>query len=546
MTAWNDHVTAALLGTQRRPVPALSATTATPPSSPGDNAEPTQPDSTVQTGEAAQPRRAGDAARVTLSEAEEDPAGRLLDQAAVLTVRRRAGWRAVRGAEAIAPAPAESAPVVPPAAARRLAGILGGGDLARLLPEWLAAVAERGYRVPPRLLPELLDRGRGDRSLRPVIARAAGRRGAWLALRNTDWAYLITEGGDPGTGPQAWETGTRNQRIGYLTGLRATGPAAARAALAETWAREPAPERAAFLSTLTHGLSAEDEEFLESALDDRAKDVRQVAADLLARLPGSAYGRRMAERARGCLRASERTVRGRRQTWIIVEPPQGHDEEMARDGIPFHPAGSFAPDRRPDGGSRGPVGARAGWLREILARTPLQTWTEVFGRPPMEVVCLPVADGGRDVHVGWMRAALRQRDVEWARALLKVGVVDEAEGLADLLGVLPPGEREATAAALVRWVRGYHDLLRVLERIPGPWTGALADTVVGLLCAPEPLADDGPRRDYGLAQLCRLADERLTPDIASRLEAAVQEDSWPLRELIETLRTRHEMLEELT
>ncbi|MDL4819504.1 DUF5691 domain-containing protein [Actinomadura opuntiae] len=525
MSGWNEHVTAALLGTERRDPPVLPEA----PDGPGG-----------------------------------DKAGRLLDQAALLAVARRAGRVPRHGApEVIAPAPAEDAPAVPPAAAARLGRILRGEHI-QVLPEWLDAAAERGLRVPARLLPELLERGRGDRMLRPSIIRAAGRRGVWLALRNTDWAYLVGAGGDPGGGAEVWETGTRNQRAAYLTGLRRTDPAAAREALRETWAKEPAPDRAAFLATFRDGLSPGDEEFLEAALEDRGKDVRQLAADLLARLPGSAYGRRMAARARACLAPRVRTVRGREQTWIMVEPPRAHDEELARDGVPFHPSGSFAP-----GGGGGPVGTRAAWLREILARTPLGTWTGLFGLPPMEIVCLPVAsaagasspqhDAGdaRDVHIGWARAALKQHDTEWARALLKGGVmVDEPGALADLLAVLPAGERDAAAAGLIRWVEGRSDMLLVLERVPGPWTGDLAAAVVATLAASAGRAGaPGRHRDeHALTQLCRLAEQRLDPSAASRLEdlAARRPPDEPERAvpravtaLIATLRFRDEMLKEL-
>ncbi|GAA2106918.1 DUF5691 domain-containing protein [Actinomadura alba] len=496
MNAWTEHVSAALLGTQRRPPPSL-------PEAPAGTA---------------------------------DPAGRLLDQAALLTVRRRAGLLPGT-AEPVAPAPAETAPVVPPEAARRLAQILAG-ERFRVLPEWLERAAERGYRVPPRLLPDLLEKGRTDRGLRPLIARAAGRRGVWLALRNTDWAYLVAVGEDDAAAdPGAWQTGTRGRRVAHLVRLRATDPAAALATLRETWDREPAPDRTVFLATFERGLSAADEEFLEAALDDRGQDVRRIAADLLARLPGSAYGRRMTERARVCLRGEHRTVRHRAQRWIVVEPPAGHDDAMQRDGIPFHAA-----ER---------IGDRAGWLREVLARTPLATWTELFGMRPMEVVCLPIADAvdhdvhsAKDVHLGWARAAVRQRDAGWARALLKGGVVvDEVEALADLLAVLPAGERDAAAADLIRWVEGHDDLIRTLDRIPGPWTGELADTVVATLLT----AARRPDAARFVSRLCRLADERLTPGAVSRLDEITRDhaNSWPLTELTETLRFRHHMLEEL-
>ncbi|MEU5987736.1 DUF5691 domain-containing protein [Spirillospora sp. NPDC047418] len=519
MSAWSEHVTAALLGTERRDPPVL-------------------PEAPAEVG---------------------DRAGLLLDQAALLAVRRRAG-RVPPGAapEPVALAPVEDAPVVPRAAAARLARILGGEQI-RVLPEWLDAAAEHGFRVPAQTLPDLLERGRGDRALRPSIARASGRRGVWLALQNTDWAYLVGAGDDPGGGPEVWETGTRNRRAAYLAMLRNTEPERARELLRATWAKEPAPDRAAFLATFEHGLSPADEEFLEAALDDRGKDVRQIASDLLARVPGSAYGARMAERARGCLEPVVRTVRGRRQTWIRVEPPHAHDEDMARDGIPFHPSGSFAPR-----GGGGPVGTRAAWLREILARTPLPAWTELFALPPMEIVCLPIGaaaagpgapsgeavseSDARDVHIGWAKAALAQRDGAWARALLKGGVmVDEPEALADLLSVLPGGERDAAAADLIRWVQGRSELLRVLERVPGPWTGPLAATVVATLTAS---AERPTQRDEHLvAQLCRLADQRLDPAAAARLDPpAARGDAAPraVTELIATLRFRDEMLKELT
>ncbi|MES9542002.1 DUF5691 domain-containing protein [Actinomadura sp. NPDC000600] len=503
MTAWDEHVTAALLGTERRDPPALAE-------APGDGGE-----------------GAG-------------KAGRLLDQAALLAVRRRAGLvPSGAGPEPVASAPVEDAPAVPRAAAARLRRILGGEQI-RVLPEWLDAAAARGLRVPAQALPDLLERGRSDRMLRPSIARACGRRGVWLALQNTDWAYLVGSGDDPGGGPEVWETGTRNRRVAYLTGLRETDPERARGLLLETWAKEPAPDRAAFIATFAHGLSLDDEEFLETALDDRGKDVRQIASDLLARLPGSAYGERMAARARACLTAEERTVGGRRRTWIRVEPPHDHDEGMARDGVPFHPSGSFAPR-----GGGAPVGTRAAWLREILARTPLVTWAELFGLPPMEIVCLPVSESdGRDVRIGWARAALGQRDTEWARALLRGGVMaDEPEELADLLSVLPGPERDPAAVDLLRWVEGRSGPLRVLERVPGPWAGPLAAAVVETLAAS---AERLTRRDELLiTQLCRLADQRLDPAAAARLAGLGPAAPQAVTDLIATLRFRDEMLKEL-
>ncbi|HEX6468467.1 MAG TPA: DUF5691 domain-containing protein [Streptosporangiaceae bacterium] len=506
MTEWARLVAAALLGTQRRPVPALPAALL--------------PDGALADGALA------DGAAGDQSADGDDPAGRLLAQAALLTVRRRAGRRP-ESADPVAPAPAETAPAVPPAAARRLERILGG-EQARLLAEWLAAAVAAGHRVPAALLPDLLDRGRVDRALRPHLARAAGHRGMWLALRNPEWAYLVAEpagppdgslDGAPATDPDVWESGTRGARLAHLERLRAADPGAARDALRGTWASEPAADRAAFLATFDRGLDQADEEFLEAALADRAKDVRQVAAGLLARLPGSAYGRRTAELAAARLRAERRPDASGERRWIVVEPP-------------------------PDGG--------AAALRDLIAHAPLGTWTELFALPPAQIVRLPVADDhGPDLQVGWARAAAATRDAAWARALLGRALLDgglpagRLDLAADLLGALPGAEREAAAAELLRRAGGYRDRVRILEAVPGRWAGALADAVLGLLADAAGRADTA-RYAGAVGQVARLAEERLSPGVAPRLvEITRRHDTWPLTDLAETLRFRRDMLEEL-
>ncbi|POM23287.1 hypothetical protein BTM25_44400 [Actinomadura rubteroloni] len=507
---WDEHVGAALLGTARRVPPVLAG-----------------------------------------APAGGDPAGRLLDQAAVLAVRRRAGVRPGRGGvDPVAPAPAEELPVVPADAADRLDDLLAGRRTA-LLPEWLRLAAARGLRAPARAVPHLLDLGRerAHRDLRGDLAAVVGRRGVWLALQNPRWAYVIALAADPGTDdPGVWSTGTREQRVAHLARSRRADPDRARAELAAVWRGERAPDRAEFAAALATGLSAADEEFLEAALDDRAGEVRATAAALLAQLPGSALGARMAVRARGCVRPERRTLRGRAQTWIAVTPPAEHDEGMARDGVPFHPEGSFAPGRTP--------APQQAWLREILARTPLATWPDVFALPPAEILALPVTSGAepgrgaRDVHLGLARAALWQRDAVWARALLDGGVLLDAPAvLADLAGVLPPAERAGAAAGLVRWIADPKVLAeQVLARLPSPWTGDLAATVAGTIAT---LLDrPAGTANTALRALARDAGHRLDPALADRYADRFAGLGTPetvtVRDaLVATLRYRHAMVKEL-
>ncbi|MGK5548977.1 DUF5691 domain-containing protein, partial [Streptomyces sp. URMC 127] len=432
---WNELVTAALLGTARR----------TPPVAPRN---------------------------------EQTPAAALLDAAAVETVRRRAGARPAPARARPEPAPEDARPPLPPAARRRLAQLLadrtGGGrrnaapDLTELLPQWLAAANRHGYQAPPALLPALLDAARARTDLRPEALVLGGPGARWLAGLNPQWKYALRTG--PATAPttagpaptdtRTWEEGLFAERTAFLASLRRSDPAAARELLAQAWETERAEDRLMFLDVLREGLSPADEPFLERALSDRSRNVRATAAELLSALPGSALAARMAERARSCV-ALDRTGEGE-GPHITVEAPHECDKEMERDGVAAKP-----PSGR---------GERSWWLAQIVEAAPLTTWRERFGgRSPAEIVALPVTDGWQpELHAAWCRAAVRQRDAEWARALL--GPASEppaAEGSswldpAKLLTALPADERAEWVARFVS-AHGLSDAFRLLGVCAVPW-----------------------------------------------------------------------------
>jgi hypothetical protein len=151
------------------------------------------------------------------------------------------------------------------------------------------------------------------------------------------------------------------------------------------------------------GLSLADEPLLEAALDERDAEVRGWAAHLLARLPGSALGQRMARRALDCVRI-ESGVRGTR---LVVVPPARGDAAMRRDGVTSD-----------QGGRLQGRDARTHLLHEVLARTPLRTWTGRFGRTAEQVLALRSGPWAPVLFTGWSRAAMAQSDQEWMTALI--------------------------------------------------------------------------------------------------------------------------------
>ncbi|MEV7612295.1 DUF5691 domain-containing protein [Streptomyces sp. NPDC089799] len=477
----------------------------------------------------------------------------LLDAAAVQALRRRAGLRPAGAGARPEPAAEDPRPEPPEPARQRLAQLLAGRasagagrrgaapDLAELLPQWLAAASRQGYRAPAAQLPALLDAARARTDLRPQALALAGARGRWLARLNPDWRFALRTGaggghlpdaGDTAGVEQLWQEGLFAERVALLGSVRAQDPAAARELLASGWAAERAEDRLMFLDSLRQGLSGADEPFLEAALGDRSRNVRVLAAELLSALPGSALAGRMAGRALACVGPEG------------VTPPAGCDAGMERDGVV----------RRPPAGR----GERAWWLGQLVEAAPLSCWRERFGGlDPAGIVAAPV-DGGwaEELHAAWCRAAVRQRDPEWSRALLGSAAAPPAAGpgtaslaeRARLLESLAPEERAAWVAEFIR-AHGLSEAFQLLGVCEVPWAGELGRAVVDALRA----ARDAGSYPWSFSGVMGLAERCLDPAEAGRLEVADAPDAeggaayWAeaFQRLTATLRLRAAMLAEL-
>ncbi|MFD8522799.1 DUF5691 domain-containing protein [Streptomyces capillispiralis] len=493
----------------------------------------------------------------------------LLDAAALATVRRRAGLRPAPAAPRPERAPEDPRPPLPPAAARRLAMLLadrpgtpGGGrrgaapDLMELLPQWLAAANARGFAAPPAALPALLDAARGRTDLRPAALRFAGPRALWLARLNPDWRFALrsTGGGPSAPGPhdkdgirRLWREGLFAERVALLAALRSREPAAARDLLSATWATERAEDRLMFLDSLRTRLSPDDEPFLEQALADRSRNVRATAAELLSSLPGSALAERMAVRAGACV-AVDHT--GDVPT-IAVEAPHECDAGMERDGVV-----AKAPAGR---------GERSWWLGQLVEAAPLDSWPRrLGGRTPEEIVALPVADDWQaELHAAWCRAAVRQRNAAWSRALLGEPSAPEAGGpgavslaeRAQLLGTLEAGERARWVAGFIE-THGLSEAFQLLGVCAVPWAAPVGRAVVDALN----IARDAGSYPWSFSGVMGLAERCLDPSESGRLDALLAipdepENASPgaggywseaFQRLVTTLRLRAAMLTELT
>lgn len=460
MKAWEDLVGTALLGTRRR---ALDL--------------------------AAQPAAVQD-----LVADRAEPADQLLSAAAVLATYRRAGRRPLREVRPLPVAAVDERPFVPPLARERLGRLLAASHPDLLL-EWLSIVAGTGYRVPPETLPLLAEAARTKAALRGPLVAVAGPVGAWLGQRNPDWAFLSAPADESG---DVWQYGSLAQRRRWLAAKLAQDADAAREALATSWKSEPADVRADFLGVLSGYVRPDDEAFLEAALTDRAAAVREQAADLLGRLPGTRYGQGMAERLRPLVH--------RRNRVLTV---------------------SLAPGERGDGTVR---------LRTLVAAAPLSFWAE-FG-PPAEVVRMTVEGCPAGVlRESWAAAALRQRDETWAQAL--IGADPGGRTTPPLLGVLTPASQAATVGHLVSRLP-VESFARLVHELPRPWTKELGTALLDWIAR----QDDHRLVSHAAVVIARAVPRGCLGHPLATTRLTMDAGPWR-RALTETLNFRREMYEEL-
>jgi hypothetical protein len=398
--------------------------------------------------------------------AQRDPASTLLASAGTVALALRAGFLPADAPAALPEVcPDDDLPACSARAAYHLALAANEQALRPALIEGLQLLASLGQRGSDALLPALLEVGRADRDLQAPVFAVLGKRGRWLARQNPDWAYALAQ---PGADPRrAWEHGTREERRVLLSQLRGERPDLARELLAESWPSERADDRAAYLALLEHQLGLDDEPFLEAALDDRSKQVRTTAAELLAHLPDS----QLVQRMTGRLAPHLRWVSGRfwQEPRIAAEPPETLDEALIRDGIVADP-----PQKR--------IGKRAWWLQQMLAAASLDHWCTAWDRSPEQIVAAALnSDWSEALLRGFARAARRQRHAGWIMALLR-GVSDEQLVDADLADGLDPAAIEALAIDRLAADRKlFGTAWHLLNRHAGPWGDPLGRAVIAAL-----------------------------------------------------------------
>jgi hypothetical protein len=234
MASWEEVVTTALIGTDRRPLPG----------------GPT-PWSSVVTdrrgGDGDKDRHWDDPAAAAHHQNDrfgEDAAVQVLELAAAHFVTTQAAAPLV-SCPAPSMGPAQSLPLAPKAALVLLARLLAQPQVG-LVNAWLSVSADRGLGASPDLWPRMARLASTNPAYdRALLGRVLGDRGLWLLGQNPEWAGLLATDGprrrpvtNPDLQPRAAHPEELDERSFAALAVR-DGAGAARAALAqqnEVWA----------------------------------------------------------------------------------------------------------------------------------------------------------------------------------------------------------------------------------------------------------------------------------------------------------------------
>jgi hypothetical protein len=427
----------------------------------------------------------------------------------------------------------------------RLSGHLGQilyGPFRDVLPQWCTLAIRNKTPTPSEMIPELLNIALSKKEYKALILSVLGEKTFWMLEQNPQWKPLLeaiqTDAFD-------WQTGMRQQRIEYLAAFRQKDPAGAREMLVSTWPQENGEDRVEFLKYLLYGLSMDDEPFLEQTLDDKRKGVREAAADLLSRIPGSGYGKRMAERAFSVISFTPASR-------FVIKIGKGKFDVS----IPDNPDKSWLRDL-PENKASGGMGVKAVLLMQIIAGVQLSEWNrwQVTAADLIEVAM--AGDWADSMIRGWFTAAYRQRNLEWIRLFLsRMEVIDKKVGGLNynlLMQNIDEKDRETVLMEALSQQSGPKSF-PILELLPyhsSLWSQSFSETVLKATksCAPGV-------NEYQLRRLMDLAATHfalyMDPQVSAMLDSGWPEQSpiWTksvianLDQWKSVLQFRKEMIEE--
>ncbi len=275
------------------------------------------------------------------------------------------------------------------------------GAFENALPEYLNILASQKKCLPPEILPNLLERSVTNPDLWGQLKNNIGQRGLWLIQQNPNWKQLtklkiLNE----------WDEALNDERLIILEHLLENDPEIAIEKLEDSWSSESVNQKIKFLKILEKNPDTSIEPFLEELLDDRRKEIRRAAVQILSKIPSSSLSKRTFERLKKRIQIHKK---GKKIT-LEISLPDKLENDMIRDGI----------DPRIQWFKGGVKASRMG---QMIALVSPELWLQEFEKEAEDVLVLfETSEWSELIIQAIIEATILHQNKDWARALLSFSI----------------------------------------------------------------------------------------------------------------------------
>lgn len=307
-------------------------------------------------------------------------------------------------------------PVCTPKSTQHLKSILSG-KYEKALPEYLDYTFKHERRIPEECLADLLNMGLKRFDYQPRITKVIGEKGKWLATQNVKWHYALTDYLADG-----WTTKKIKEVVPYLMRLRKENPEQALSEIKRELSSWKAKDKPKLLICLAINKSPNDAPYLESLLDHKLKDVREVASTLLVHIKASALNERIEAQFKQYLNINHQTDQ---LPTLSFDFPETLPDSLLRDGIvPVHP--------------KSKKGQKAQWLLQFVERIHPDFWSTTLEISPTNVLKVFLQSEWQEVFLeGLITTISTHKPNEWKYALLNFWVENRHQSIWKVLDINP-------------------------------------------------------------------------------------------------------------
>gem|GEM_PF-4442050 len=279
------------------------------------------------------------------------------------------------------------------------------GSQRGVLPEALSLMQQYAVRIPNEFLPELLSWLDEHPNHLAAVRNVLDERAECLVAKHPAWKKYSLD-----LREDTWYYGNPDERKQWLSAFRQKDPVEALKYLQESWPKEHPQDKCLFLSVFKVPKLPEEESFLAKALVDTQKEVRQMAAKMLALRPDHAYRHQVFAKAKEHIYLNDTGE-------LQVVPPGQQDDSLIQLGIGYTRKGISAKQTRR-------------WVWDMVRLVPpafWETWTKCSA--PRALRIFARANDRLPLLEALVEASVLHGDEQWMAALLRLGLREEEEVL---------------------------------------------------------------------------------------------------------------------